>query len=242
MNAECVKKGELEMKKVVGSFVVVWALLSGSGQAASVTTKGGWDNDRMQLGDPTVFNRTLEACSHMGVRPEVQQKLAELMKVPQTKVRYEFCRRMLTGYAKGAITYDDYVAFVRDYVASDSIAHALGVSRSTLESLRIQRQNEVARPVVMQMSSGEIFRGSTIDTSRTGAHFLLRSTHGSAKCSGDDDSAGRWSTATFSITCSDGRTGTATITIASDHMSAAGRVTLSDGSKGQVSVGRPQKS
>ncbi|TCR78701.1 hypothetical protein [Rhizobium sp. BK376] len=123
------------MKKLVGSFVVVWALLSVSGQAASLTTKSGWDNDRMQLGDPTVFNRTLEACSHMGVRPEVQQKLAELMKVPQTKVRYEFCRRILTAYEKGTISYDDYVHFARDYVASDSIARALRVSRVALQNL-----------------------------------------------------------------------------------------------------------
>ncbi|TCR69246.1 hypothetical protein EV561_14322 [Rhizobium sp. BK376] len=62
----------------------------------------------MQLSDPTVFNRSLEACSHIGVKPEIQQKLAELMKVSQANVRFEFCRRIMMGYVKGTISYDDY--------------------------------------------------------------------------------------------------------------------------------------
>ncbi|TCR69247.1 hypothetical protein EV561_14323 [Rhizobium sp. BK376] len=121
---------------------------------------------------------------------------------------------------------------------SDSIARALRIDRSALESMHDQKHGNGVFPVTAKMDSGETFKGSTINSKKKGRHFSLQSSRRSTTCSGDSDSPKPMST--FQIKCSDGRTGNAIITIASDNMSATGKVTLSDGSKGRVIVGQPR--
>jgi hypothetical protein len=231
----------MEMKTVLAWGALVWAILSVSANAAAITTKGGYENDRDRLSDPSAFNATLEQCSHMGMPSQLQEKLVELMKVPQSKVRFEFCRRFMTAYVKGVLPYNDYVAFVRDQTVSDGIARALGVSKSTLENLRDHNKSEVALPIFAKMSTGETFRGSTIASKAKGGHFEVRSSRSSTTCSGNYDLSDRGAIMTYSFKCSDGRTGNAIVSRTPDLMSAKGKVTLSDGSKGSVVVGRSQK-
>ncbi|MGY5802430.1 hypothetical protein ACXHMN_13970 [Rhizobium sp. LEGMi12c] len=82
------------------------------------------------LSDPAALNWNIEHCSHSGITPDVQEKLAKLMNVAPGNVRFEYCRRILTAYAKGAIPYDDYVQFTQGHVMTASIARALRVSGS----------------------------------------------------------------------------------------------------------------
>ncbi len=101
-----------------------------SANAAPVTTKGGYEYDKNMLGNPAALNWNIEHCSHSGIKPDVQEKLSKLMNVAPANVRFEYCRRILTAYAKGAIPYDDYVQFTRSHVLTASIARALGISGS----------------------------------------------------------------------------------------------------------------
>lgn len=119
------------MKKYRVIFAAIsMAACSVSANAAPVTTKGGYEYDKNMLGDPTALNWNIEQCSHYGITPDAQQKLAKLLSVPPANVRHEFCRRILTAYAKGAIPYDDYVQFAQRHVLSASIAKALRISGS----------------------------------------------------------------------------------------------------------------
>jgi hypothetical protein len=230
------------MNKVVAWGALVSAVMSISANAAAINPKGEFENDRDRLSDPSAFNATLDRCSHMGMPAPVQEKLGELMRVPQSKVRFEFCRRFMTAYVKGTLTYNDYVAFVRDQTVSDGIARALGVSKSTLENLRDHNKSAVALPIIAKMNTGETFQGSTIASKAKGGHFEVRSSRGSTTCAGNYDLSDRGAIMTYSFKCSDGRTGNAIVSRAADLMSAKGKVRLSDGSNGSVIVGRPQKS
>jgi hypothetical protein len=118
------------------------AAFSVSANAAPVTTKGGYEFDKNMLSDPAALNWNIEHCSHSGITPDLQEKLAKLMNVPPAKVRYEFCRRILTAYAKGAIPYDEYVQFTRGHVLTASIARALRISRSGL--VKPRRQHHIS--------------------------------------------------------------------------------------------------
>jgi len=113
--------------------------LSVSANAAPVTTKGGYEYDKNMLSDPSALNWNIEHCSHSGIRPNVQEKLARLMNVPPANVRYEYCRRILTAYAKGAIPYDEYVRFVQNHVVTASMARALRIT--PLRPAKPQRQH-----------------------------------------------------------------------------------------------------
>ncbi|MGG6898582.1 hypothetical protein [Rhizobium sp. BR 315] len=110
--------------------VVSMAMVSVSANAAPVTTKGGYEYDKNMLGDPAALNWNIEQCSHYGITPDAQQKLAKLMNVAPSNVRHEYCRRILTAYAKGAIPYDDYVQFTQKHVMSASIARSLRITGS----------------------------------------------------------------------------------------------------------------
>jgi hypothetical protein len=101
-----------------------------SANAAPVTTKGGYEYDKNMLSDPAALNWNIEHCSHSGITPDVQEKLAKVMNVAPGSVRFEYCRRILTAYARGAIPYDDYVQFTRSHVLTASIARALRMSGS----------------------------------------------------------------------------------------------------------------
>lgn len=121
--------------------VVSMAMVSVSAIAAPVTTKGGYEYDKNMLSNPDALNWNIEHCSHSGIKPDVQEKLAKLMNVPPAKVRFEYCRRILTAYAKGAIPYDDYVQFTRSHALTASIARALQISGSGLVKPHRQHHN-----------------------------------------------------------------------------------------------------
>ena len=106
------------------------AILSVPANATPVTTKGGYEYDKNMLSDPAALNWNIEHCSHYGIKPDVQEKLAKLMNVAPGNVRYEYCRRILTGYAKGVIPYEDYVRFTQNHVMTASIARALRITGS----------------------------------------------------------------------------------------------------------------
>jgi hypothetical protein len=115
------------MKKLMILAAITMAALSVSANAASVTTKGGYEYDVNQLRDPSTLNWNIEECSHRGVTPDVREKLAKLLGVSEANARHEFCRRILTAYAKGAIPYDDYVRFAQNGGMAPSIAKALRI-------------------------------------------------------------------------------------------------------------------
>jgi len=93
------------------------------------------------LSDPSALNWNIEHCSHSGIMPDVQEKFAKLMNVTPAKVRYEYCRRILTAYAKGAIPYDDYVQFTQGRVMTASIARALRITGGSPTKARRQHHN-----------------------------------------------------------------------------------------------------
>ncbi|WFU12270.1 hypothetical protein QA646_20335 (plasmid) [Rhizobium sp. CB3090] len=228
------------MKKLMVWAAVAMAAFSVSANAQSVTTKGGYEYDKNQLSDATVLNWNIQTCSHSGIEPETQKKLAKLMGVPEAKVRLEFCRRILTAYAKGTIPYDDYVQFVQGHVMAPSISRALRISGSALSKPQSPGQGDIVLPVSAKMDSGETFKGSTIASHGNG-RFSVQSSRHSVKCSGTYDLKDRRLTVSLPIKCSDGRTGQAEVTRAPDLMSAWGKVKLSDGSAGRLVVGSVRK-
>lgn len=228
------------MKKLVILMAIAMGALSASASAAPVTTKGGYEYDRNRLSDPAALNWNIEDCSHRGITPEAQEKLAKLMSVPEANVRREFCRRILTAYAKGAIPYDDYVEFAASRVMAPSILRALRITGSAPRRPQVGGQDDIVLPLSAKMDSGETFKGSTIASHGDG-QFSVKSSRRSAKCSGTYDLRDRRPTVTLSIKCSDGRTGQAVVTRAPDLMSAWGKVKLSDGSSGRLVVGTVRK-
>lgn len=228
------------MKKLMILAAITMAALSGSANAAPVTTKGGYEYDMNQLRDPSTLNWNIEECSHRGITPDVQQKLAKLMEVPEASVRREFCRRILTAYVKGAIPYDDYVQFAEGGGLAPSITRALRITGSSRLNSQNRGQGDIVLPLFAKMDSGETFKGHT-RASHGDGRFSARSSRGSVKCSGTYDLRDRRPTITLPIKCTDGRTGQAVVTRAPDLMSAQGKVKLSDGSAGRLDVGVVQK-
>jgi len=228
------------MKRLMILVAITLVAPSGPATAGSVTSKGGYDYDKNQLSDASVFNRSVEACSHSGIKQEVQEKLAKLMGVPEANVRLEFCRRILTAYEKGTIPYDDYVQFAENHVMVPSISRALRIAGSSPLKAQGLGQGDIILPVSAKMDSGETFKGSTI-ASRDGARFSVQSSRHSVKCSGTYDLKDRRPTITLPVKCSDGRTGQAEVTRAPDLMSGWGKVELSDGSTGRLTVGTVRK-
>ncbi|AVA26094.1 hypothetical protein QA648_28505 (plasmid) [Rhizobium sp. CB3171] len=228
------------MKKLMILVAITVATLSASASAGPVTTKGGYEYDRNQLSDATVLNWNIQACSHGGINPDAQQKLAKLMGVSEANVRLEFCRRVLTAYAKGAIPYEDYVQFVQGHLMAPSIMKALRIAGSAPLKPQSHGQGDIVLPVSAKMDSGETFKGSTI-ASREGGRFSVQSSRHSVKCSGTYDPKDRRPTVTLPVKCSDGRTGQAEVTRAPDLMSGWGKVKLSDGSAGRLVVGSVRK-
>ena len=96
--------------------------------AASISTRGRYEFDQNMLRDPRALNWNIEQCSHYGLKPALLRKLAELMDVSPANARHEFCRRILTATAKGAIPYEDYVRFAQKHIMSAGIAKALQLS------------------------------------------------------------------------------------------------------------------
>jgi len=113
------------MKEYLMILAAMSMACSASANDAPVTTKGGYEYDKNMLSNPAALNWNIEHCSHSGITPEAQQKLSKLMNVAPANVRFEYCRRILTAYAKGTIPYDDYVQFTRSHVLTASIARAL---------------------------------------------------------------------------------------------------------------------
>lgn len=121
---------ETGMKKYLMILAAISMACSASASDTPVTTKGGYEYDKNMLSNPAALNWNIEHCSHSGITPEVQEKLSKLMNVAPANLRFEYCRRILTAYAKGAIPYDDYVQFTRSHVLTASIARALRISDS----------------------------------------------------------------------------------------------------------------
>lgn len=228
------------MKKLMILVAATMVTFSVSANAASITNKSGYEYDKNILSDPAALNWNIEDCSHRGITPEAQKKLAKLMGVPEGNVRHEFCRRILTAYAKGAIPYDDYVEFAASRVMAPSIARALRITGSAPRKPQGGGQDEIVLPLLAKMDSGETFKGSTIASHGNG-RFSVKSSRRSVKCSGTYDLGDRRPTVTLSVKCSDGRTGQAVVTRAPDLMSAWGKVKLSDGSTGRLTVGAVRK-
>ncbi|MEZ2128025.1 MULTISPECIES: hypothetical protein [unclassified Sinorhizobium] len=225
------------MKKFKILVAVTMATLSVSANAASVTSRGGYEYDRNRLSDASVLNRSIEACRRGGIKQEVQERLAKFMGVPEANVRLEFCRRILTAYAKGAIPYEDYVQLAENHVMAPSISKALRSADASPLKSPGREQRSIVLPVSVKMDSGETFEGSTV-ASRGRGRFSVQSSRHSVKCFGTYDLKDRRPTVTLPVKCSDGRTGQAEVTRAPDLMSAWGRVKLSDGSTGRLAVGR----
>jgi len=228
------------MKKLMILMTITMGALSASANAASVTSKGGYEYDKNRLSDPATLNWNIEQCSHLGINPDVQEKLAKLMGVPEVNVRREFCRRILTAYVKGAIPYDDYVQFAQNGSVPPSILRALRVAGSAPRKPQGGGQGDIVLPLSAKMDSGETFKGHT-RASRGDGQFSVKSSRRSVKCSGTYDLTDRRPTITLPIKCSDGRTGQAVVTRAPDLMSAWGKVKLSDGSSGRLVVGTVRK-
>lgn len=227
------------MRKLIISIAIVMAASPALAQTAPVASKSGYGNDLNLLGDPSVLNRSIEACSHSAIKPDVQRSLAKLFGVAEANVRYEFCRRIYTAYAKGAIPYADYAQFAGGGGMPASILRALRIPGSAPLKERHER-TEIVLPASATMDSGERFKGSTI-ASGTSGHFVVRSSRRSIKCAGDYDLRDRRPTVTLSVKCSDGRTGEVFVTRSADLMSAWGKVKLSDGSTGRVIVGTARR-
>ncbi|MFS8110776.1 hypothetical protein QD460_03505 [Rhizobium jaguaris] len=228
------------MKKLMILVAITTVAFSVSAQAQPVWSKGGYEYDKNLLSDPTTLNWNIDACSHGAIKPEVQEKLAKLMGVSEANVRYEFCRRVLTAYAKGAIPYEDYLQFAKSHVLAPSIWRALKIAGSGLKTSQGRGQGDIVLPVSAKMDSGETFKGSTIASHGTG-RFSVQSSRHSVKCAGTYDLRDRRPTVTLPIKCSDGRTGNAEVTRTPDLMSAWGKVKLSDGSTGRLTVGTVRK-
>ena len=230
------------MKKWMISAAVVLTAFSASASDGPVATKSRYENDRNLLGDPSTLNRSIEACSHLGIKPEAQRGLAKLMNVSEAKVRFEFCRRIYTAYANGAISYDDYVGLAAGGLVTPSILNALRNAGARPPQLEPQppRHGDVVLPISAKMNTGETFKGFTI-ASRDGGHFSAQSSRHAVKCSGSYDPRDRRPTVTLPVECSDGRTGQAEITRTPDLMAGRGTVKLSDGSSGRLTVGTAGK-
>ncbi|NTF44679.1 hypothetical protein [Rhizobium rhizogenes] len=228
------------MKRLVILTAIAMAGLSVSALAAPVATKNRYELDKNMLGDPAALNWNIEACSHSGITPETREKLAKLMGVSEANVRYEFCRRILMAYAKGAIPYDDYARFTQGGGMAPSIARALKISGLRPLPPQSRGQGEIVLPASARMDSGEMFKGSTIAFNHKG-RFSVQSSRRSVKCTGTYDLNDRRPTVTLPFKCSDGRSGLAEVTRAPDLMSAWGTVKLSDGSKGRLTVGTVRK-
>lgn len=225
------------MKKLMVLAAIGTLVFSGPSMAASVTSKGGYEYDKNMLSDPSALNWNIEACSHGAITPEIQAQLARLMGVSGADVRREFCRRVLTAYAKGAIPYEDYVQFAQSHVMAPSILRALRIVGSRPLKPQGRDIGDIVLPVSARMDSGETFKGSTIASHGNG-RFSVQSSRRSVKCSGTYDLSDRRSTVTLPVKCSDGRTGKVEVTRAPDLMSAWGKVKLSDGSTGRLTVGK----
>lgn len=240
MSARHARRKRVRMKKRMILVAITMMAFSVSANAAPVTSKGGYEYDRNRLSDPSALNWNIEACSHSGIKPEVQERLAKLMGVSEANVRLEFCRRVLTAYARGAIPYDDYVQFAGSGVMAPSILKALRIAGSSPLKSQSRGQGEIVLPVSAKMDSGETFKGSTIASHGNG-RFSVRSSRHSIECSGTYDLRDRRPTVTLPVKCSDSRTGQVEVTRTPDLMSAWGKVKLSDGSTGRLTVGTVKK-
>ena len=225
------------MKKLIILAAIAMAALSMPAQAQSTTSKGGYEYGKNLLSDPSALNWNIEACSHNGIKPEVQEGLAKLMGVPQANVRLEFCRRVLTAYARGRIPYDDYLQFMQGGGMPASVSRALRISGSGPRKPQGHGNTEIILPASARMDSGEIFKGSTVASNGKG-RFSVQSSRRAVKCSGTYDLSDRRPMITLPVKCSDGRNGKVEVTRAADMMSAWGKVKLSDGSTGRLTVGR----
>lgn len=225
------------MKKLMVLAAIGTLVFSGPSMAASVTSKGGYEYDKNMLSDPSALNWNIEACSHGAITPKAQEQLAKLMGVSGADVRHEFCRRVYTAYAKGAIPYEDYVQFAQSHVMVPSILRALKIAGSRPLKPQGRDRGDIVLPVSARMDSGETFKGSTIASHGNG-RFSVQSSRRSVKCSGTYDLSDRRPTVTLPVKCSDGRIGKVEVTRAPDLMSAWGKVKLSDGSTGRLTVGK----
>lgn len=207
---------------MIAAAIAMMALPLAAKAQSVVANKSTYDYGRNSLSDPAALNWNIEECSHGAIKPDVQEKLAKLLRVPEASVRREFCRRMLTAYARGAISYDDYTRFMSGGGLAPSIARALRTAGSSPVRQQGEKRGDIILPAKAKMDSGEIFKGTTI-------------------ASGSDDLRDRRPTITLPVKCSDGRIGRIEVTRAADLMSAWGTVKLSDGSAGRLTVGKVRK-
>ncbi|MGY5775165.1 hypothetical protein [Rhizobium sp. LEGMi135b] len=228
------------MKKHIISAAIAMAAFSMPALAQSTASKGGYEYSKNLLSDPSALNWNIEACSHNGIKPEVQEGLAKLMGVSEANARLEFCRRVLTAYARGRIPYDDYLQFMQGGGMPASISRALKIAGSGPRRPQGQGKAEIILPASARMDSGETFKGSTIASNGKG-RFSVQSSRKAVKCSGTYDLNDRRPTITLPVKCSDGRNGKVEVTRAPDMMSAWGKVKLSDGSTGRLAVGTGRK-
>lgn len=226
------------MKKImILAAMAVMALPLAAKAQSVVANKSSYGYGRNILSDPDTLNWNIEECSHGAIKPDVQEKLAKLLNVSEANVRREFCRRMLTGIARGTISYDDYTRFMTGGGMTPSISRALRTAGSGPKRPQDERRGDIVLPAGARMDSGEIFKGTTVASGSKG-RFSVESSRRSVKCSGTYDLRDRRPTITLPVKCSDGRTGRVEVTRTPDLMSAWGKVKLSDGSSGRLTVGK----
>lgn len=225
------------MKKLIIWVATTMMALSVPAGAQTVATKRGYEYDKNMLSNPSALNWNIEACSHQGIKPELQEGLAKLMGVSQANVRLEFCRRVLTAYARGRIPYDDYLQFMQGGGMPASVSRALRIAGSAPKKPQSHGEGSIVLPASARMDSGETFKGSTVASNGKG-RFSVQSSRRAVKCSGTYDLSDRRPTITLPVKCSDGRNGKVEVTRAADMMSAWGKVKLSDGSTGRLTVGK----
>jgi hypothetical protein len=92
---------------------------------APTSSKARYGYGQNQLSDPTLRNLVIENCKKSAASPETLQKLAAFMSAPVSKVKDLYCRRIITAYATGKISYEDYARFNENGGASPSIVRAI---------------------------------------------------------------------------------------------------------------------
>ena len=91
-------------------------------------------------------------------------------------------------------------------------------------------------PAAVRTTKGEMFYGSTT-ASTTGGHFEVNEMNGRARCSGTYDPWDNRRTISSSFTCTDGRSGTITVTRRTDGVGGTGSVRMNDGTTGFAAFG-----
>ncbi|MDR6331915.1 hypothetical protein GGQ86_000362 [Xanthobacter flavus] len=91
-------------------------------------------------------------------------------------------------------------------------------------------------PAAVRLNKGELLYGSTT-ASTSGGRFEVTELHGKLRCGGSYDPFDHAPTISADFSCSDGRTGTITVTRRTDAPGGSGSLRMNDGTTGYVAFG-----